>query len=151
MWSALLVAMLAAPSGGSSSSWVPTNAPNLNGAYRLSPTPLGSKGKIAWAESYASWPGGTMMFDAYSPPFETLYSQVWWAGLPPLPLPDHVIQQFSGGKIMAIVGFECDQVSPLTGGGPSFCYDSARAMVTGAPPVGFAHHRSMRTPRLSQL
>ena len=57
-------------------------------------------------------PGGTMMFDAYSPPFETLYSQVWWAGLPPLPLPHHVIQQFSGGKIMAIVGFECDQVRP---------------------------------------
>ena len=100
------MAAVVAPAGGSS--WVPSNAPNLNGAYRLS----GSKAtKIPWAESYAKWPGGAMMFDAYSPPFETLYSQVWWAGLPPLPLPEHVIKQFEGGKIMAIVGFEIDQVS----------------------------------------
>ena len=58
-----------------------------------------------------------MSFDAYSAPFETRYSQVWWAGLPPLPLPGHVVKQFEGGKIMAVVGFEVDQVT--RGAGPS--------------------------------
>ena len=58
----------------------------------------------------AAYGKGVKYFDAYSAPFETLYSQVWWAGLPPLPLPKDVVEEFAGGKIMAVVGFEVDQV-----------------------------------------
>ena len=85
---------------------------NLNGGYLISPTPKAADqtGQPAWAQRFSSYPKPVKYFDAYSAPFETLYSQVWWAGLPPRPIPEHVVQEFAGGKVMAVVGFECDQV-----------------------------------------
>ena len=49
-----------------------------------------------WTKNY---PGGAAYFDIHSPPFETLYSQVWWAGLDPVPLPRDVVDRFAGGKV----------------------------------------------------
>lgn len=83
---------------------------NLNGPYLVSPTPNGAKAQPKFASSFAAYGKGVKYFDAYSAPFETLYSQVWWAGLPPLPLPKEVVDEFEGGKVMAVVGFEVDQV-----------------------------------------
>jgi|EP01047_Picozoa_sp_COSAG01_P027042 hypothetical protein len=83
---------------------------NLNGPYEISPTPRGARSQPDFAKSFAAYGKGVKYFDAYSAPFETLYSQVWWAGLAPLPLPKHVVEEFEGGKIMAVVGFEVDQV-----------------------------------------
>ena len=85
------------------------SAANLNGPYLTSATPKGKAGQD-WATSFAKYPKGVQFFDAYSAPFETLYSQVWWAGLKPLPLPKKIVEQFAGGKVMAVVGFEVDQV-----------------------------------------
>ena len=83
------------------------------GPYVISPTPGAASQTNApsWARAFADYPnGGAKYFDAYSAPFSTLYSQVWWAGLPPLPLPADVVAEFAGGKVMAVVGFEVDQV-----------------------------------------
>ena len=41
---------------------------------------------------------------------ETLYSQVFWTGLPPVEIPAEVQAQFANGKAMAVVGFEVDGV-----------------------------------------
>lgn len=48
-------------------------------------------------------------FDVYSPPIKTRYSEVFWTGLPTVPLPSEIVQRFSN-KTMAVVGFEADQV-----------------------------------------
>jgi hypothetical protein len=47
---------------------------------------------------------------------ETLYSQVFWTGLPPVDIPAEVQAQFAGGKAMAVVGFEVDGVVRTPGG-----------------------------------
>jgi hypothetical protein len=56
-----------------------------------------------------------MYFDILSPVVSTLYSQVWWAALEEVAIPDEVMKQFDG-KTMAIVGFELDQVYQLPNG-----------------------------------
>ena len=48
-------------------------------------------------------------FDVYSPTIKTLYSQVFWKSLEPVPLPADVVRRFDG-KAMAVVGYEVDQV-----------------------------------------
>lgn len=90
----------------------------MNGAYEISPTPkaAGQSRSPPFAASFASYPNGTDFFDAYSPVFSTLYSQIWWAGLDPQPIPAAVAQRYAGGKIMAVVGFEVDQVMILANG-----------------------------------
>ena len=35
---------------------------------------------------------------------------MWWTDLPAVPLPDEIKARFAGGKAMAIVGYEVDQV-----------------------------------------
>ena len=49
------------------------------------------------------------MYEVYSPPITTLYSQVWWAPLAPVNFPQKMIQKYSN-RSMAIVGWEIDQV-----------------------------------------
>jgi hypothetical protein len=48
-------------------------------------------------------------FDVYSEPIATLYGQVHWRAHPTVKLPDDIIQRFEN-KVMAIVGYEVDQV-----------------------------------------
>jgi hypothetical protein len=40
----------------------------------------------------------------------TLYSQVFWTALPPVDIPQEVIDRYQHGGVMAMVGLECDQV-----------------------------------------
>mmetsp|Transcript_56578 Transcript_56578/g.137387 ORF Transcript_56578/g.137387 Transcript_56578/m.137387 type:complete len:937 (+) Transcript_56578:126-2936(+) len=56
-------------------------------------------------------------FDVYSPKIKSLYSQVYWADMEPVKLPQHIIDRFDHdqNKTMAIVGYEIDQV--VVGGG----------------------------------
>lgn len=56
-------------------------------------------------------------FDVYSLPIKTLYSQVHWTSHGAIPLPDHIIDRFQDGKVMALMGYEVDQVrdDPVTG------------------------------------
>ena len=88
-----------------------TAQPNMNGFYPLSQTPHGDVSKFP--SSYAAYGRDIQSFDVYSPLISQLYSQVFWKGLPPVDLPDNIVQQFRG-KGMAVVGFEMDQVRRVT-------------------------------------
>lgn len=56
-------------------------------------------------------------FDMYSLPIKTLYSQVHWKSHGPIKFPDHIVERFDDGKVMALMGYEVDQVrnDPVTG------------------------------------
>ncbi|CAJ1365120.1 unnamed protein product [Effrenium voratum] len=75
----------------------------------LSQTPGASETQQKFPVHFSDYPGKPDYFDVYSPPIKTLYSQVFWSGLPPVDLPSEVVQRFEG-KGMAVVGFEVDQV-----------------------------------------
>jgi len=90
-----------------------SNESNQNGEYFLSNTPKGNLSKFP--THYKDYPGGVYSFDVLSPVVSTLYSQVWWAALPAVRLPQNVIDHFND-KTMAVVGFELDQVRQLPNG-----------------------------------
>eukprot|EP00928_Gymnodinium_smaydae_P089563 TRINITY_DN7350_c0_g6_i1.p1 TRINITY_DN7350_c0_g6~~TRINITY_DN7350_c0_g6_i1.p1 ORF type:complete len:782 (-),score=96.02 TRINITY_DN7350_c0_g6_i1:86-2431(-) len=90
--------------------FLPTSEPNMNGEYLLSQTPGGIRTQEKFPKQYRDYPGGVQYFDIYSPPIKTLYSQVFWTGLTPVDLPEDVVKRYAGGKAMAVVGFEIDQV-----------------------------------------
>ena len=99
-----------------------TSAANMNGKYRLSPTPGAKDTYRLFPTNYADYPPAgsnrnitTRYFDTYSPQIQQLYSQVFWKSLPPVPLPDSVVQEFQD-KAMAVIGFELDQVLTLQDG-----------------------------------
>ena len=48
--------------------------------------------------------------DVYSPEISTKYGEVFWTMMDPVPLNKDIVDKFSG-KIMAVVGYETDQVS----------------------------------------
>lgn len=52
----------------------------------------------------------TEYFDSYSLPIRSLYSQVHWTSHGDIPLPPEIVERFSNGKVLAIVGYEVDQV-----------------------------------------
>jgi hypothetical protein len=56
-------------------------------------------------------------FDVYSLPIQSVYSQVHWTSHGSIPLPLHIIQRFQNGTVMALMGYEVDQVrnDPITG------------------------------------
>ena len=58
---------------------------------------------------FASRPASTKYFELYAGPIETRYGEVFWSGLPKVPLPPDVIARYAG-KTIAIVGYEEDQV-----------------------------------------
>eukprot|EP01050_Picozoa_sp_SAG11_P020382 SAG11_NODE_3426_length_2455_cov_1.512309_1_plen_339_part_10 len=87
---------------------------NMNGDFVLSQTPGANMSKFP--KSYSEYPGGAEMFEVYSPPITTLYSQVWWSPLAPAPFPPHIVKKYAG-KGMAIVGWEIDQVRKGAGPG----------------------------------
>ncbi len=54
-------------------------------------------------------------FDVYSNPIRSFYSQVHWKEHGNIPLPPEIIERFANGKVMAITGYEVDQVMQLEG------------------------------------
>ena len=65
---------------------------------------------------FKDYPRGVEYFDVHSPTISSLYSQVFWTGLPPVDLPADIVARYAG-RGMAVVGFEVDQVRP--GAGPN--------------------------------
>eukprot|EP00978_Attheya_sp_CCMP212_P008412 scaffold19815_cov58-Attheya_sp.AAC.3 len=49
-------------------------------------------------------------FDVYSKPIKTVYSQVHWIDHGDIPLPEDIVTRFTDGTIMAVTGYEVDQV-----------------------------------------
>ena len=76
----------------------------MNGEYILSPTPNGKDAQHKFPTHFKDYPGGVEYFDVYSPPIKSLYSQVFWTGLPSVPLPADIVARYHG-KGMAVVGF----------------------------------------------
>ena len=80
---------------------------NMNGEYLLAPTPKGSA--TQWSTNFKDYPGGVESFEFYTGSISSTYGEVFWTGLPEVPLPEDIVQRFEG-KGMAVVGFEVDQV-----------------------------------------
>lgn len=59
------------------------------------------------------YPDDMEYFDVYSKPIKTLYSQVHWTSHGGIPLPADIVERFANGKVMAITGYEVDQVRQL--------------------------------------
>jgi hypothetical protein len=83
--------------------------PNMNGAYRVQNT-------NSFNTNFSSYPplgrpNNTVKYvEVYSAEaIETVYSQVWWTMSSLSPFPDAMVKQYDG-KVMAIVGYEFDQV-----------------------------------------
>lgn len=49
-------------------------------------------------------------FEVYSPPIKTRYSEVFWRMQEAVPLPVDIQKRFADNKIMAVTGYEVDQV-----------------------------------------
>eukprot|EP00005_Dracoamoeba_jomungandri_P011599 CAMPEP_0174265228 /NCGR_PEP_ID=MMETSP0439-20130205/25700_1 /TAXON_ID=0 /ORGANISM="Stereomyxa ramosa, Strain Chinc5" /LENGTH=693 /DNA_ID=CAMNT_0015351583 /DNA_START=91 /DNA_END=2172 /DNA_ORIENTATION=+ len=48
-------------------------------------------------------------FDVYSPPIQTVYAEVYWTMMDPVKLPAEIVKRFDN-KVMAVIGYEVDQV-----------------------------------------
>ena len=88
--------------------------PNMNGDYKMSKSPKGRDD--VFPMRYADYPGTVEYFDIYSPVLSSVYSQVIWTTFPAISLPDEIVKRFAGGKPMAILGMESDQVRNTTDG-----------------------------------
>jgi hypothetical protein len=74
------------------------SAKNMNGNY-----------KIGNSDRFDTEYQGEF-FDVYSKPISTLYSEVHWMSHGNLPLPQDIVERFENGKVMAVTGYEVDQV-----------------------------------------
>lgn len=52
-------------------------------------------------------------FDVYSKPIRTLYSHVHWISHGAMKLPPSIIERFADGRVLALTGYEVDQVQTL--------------------------------------
>lgn len=87
--------------------FTPTNDPNMNGEYKLSPTPNAPPGQ-GFPTNFKDYPGGVEYMEVYHGPITSTYGQVFWTTLSN-DLPQDIVDRFAG-KAMAIVGYEIDQV-----------------------------------------
>lgn len=82
----------------------PAKSGNMNGKYSVA-----SMGKqdVPYNDDYAS--KGYEYFDVWAPEIASQYGEVFWTDQGNNALPDHIVQRFKG-KVMAIMGYEQDQV-----------------------------------------
>jgi hypothetical protein len=90
----------------------PGEAANMNGKYVVN---TGSGVASNFNDDYAS--KGHEYFDVWAPELATEYAQVFWTSQGTLPLPDDVVKRFAG-KVIAITGYEQDQVMVTPTGQP---------------------------------
>jgi len=77
---------------------------NLNGRYSVA---SGSRQEVDFNDDYAS--KGHEFFDVWGPEIATHYGEVFWTDQRSNPLPAHIVERFKD-KVMAITGYEMDQV-----------------------------------------
>eukprot|EP00750_Incisomonas_marina_P031514 INCI8217.1.p1 GENE.INCI8217.1~~INCI8217.1.p1 ORF type:complete len:885 (+),score=119.99 INCI8217.1:128-2782(+) len=87
-------------------------AANMNGKYIVN---TGTKQGVNYNDDYAS--KGMEYFDVWAPEIATQYAQVFWTSQGTLPLPDEIVKRFEG-KVIAITGYEQDQVMVTPTGQP---------------------------------
>ena len=81
-----------------------TSSGNMNGKYVVA---SGAKVGVPFNDDYAA--KGHEYFDVWAPEIATHYGENFWTDQGNVPLPDHIVKRFAG-KVMAITGYEQDQV-----------------------------------------
>lgn len=89
-----------------------SHAANMNGDYVVA---SGGKFAVPFNSDYAS--KGNEYFDVWAPEMATHYGEVFWADQGNQPIPKEIIDRFAG-KVMAITGYEQDQVMVTPTGQP---------------------------------
>jgi len=77
---------------------------NMNGKYSVA---SGAKQDVDFNDDYTS--KGHEYFDVWAPEIATHYGEVFWTSQGNQPLPPKIVERFAG-KVMAITGYEQDQV-----------------------------------------
>eukprot|EP01084_Bolivina_argentea_P134965 237911_1 len=85
---------------------------NMNGEYVVA---SGARQDVNFNTDYAS--KGHDYFEIYSTEIATQYGDVYWHDQGVIPLPDDIIKRFAG-KVIAITGYEHDQVMVVPTGEP---------------------------------
>lgn len=85
---------------------------NMNGKYSVA---SGDRSDVAFNDAYAS--KGHEYFDVWAPEMATHYAEAFWADQGNQPLPEHIVKRFEG-KVLAITGYEQDQVMVQPEGQP---------------------------------
>eukprot|EP01084_Bolivina_argentea_P258907 436667_1 len=88
------------------------NAENMNGLYNVA---SGAKQNVPFNTDYST--KNMEYFDVWAPEIATHYGDVFWHDQHDQPLPDHIVKRFAG-KVIAITGYEQDQVMVLPPGQP---------------------------------
>ncbi|CAB9526280.1 expressed unknown protein [Seminavis robusta] len=88
---------------------VTASAKNMNGVSGQYKIANGLSSSSSSAQQQYSTDYTAEYFEVYSAVIKTRYSEVFWASMPPVPLPHHVVERFRN-KTMAVVGYEVDQV-----------------------------------------
>mmetsp|Transcript_15290 Transcript_15290/g.35833 ORF Transcript_15290/g.35833 Transcript_15290/m.35833 type:complete len:894 (+) Transcript_15290:100-2781(+) len=91
---------------------VTAGAGNLNGRYTVA---SGSRQQVNFNDDYAA--KGHEYFDIWSKELATRYGEAYWRDQGSMPLPDHIVKRFAG-KVIAITGYEHDQVMVRPQGKP---------------------------------
>merc|ERR1719369_1709778 len=79
---------------------------NMNGEYIISnENPYAS---AKWSSLYSKLQD-VEYFEVYSPLLSTRYGEVFWTMMDPVPLDKDLVARFDG-KVLAVVGYETDQV-----------------------------------------
>ena len=89
----------------------PSPPPNMNGPYEIQ----NEKQKGAFQSEWGK--RGHKFFDVYSPELATQYASNFWRDMGDNPIPRSIIDQFKG-KVIAITGYEHDQVMVYPTGKP---------------------------------
>mmetsp|Transcript_107539 Transcript_107539/g.335282 ORF Transcript_107539/g.335282 Transcript_107539/m.335282 type:complete len:685 (-) Transcript_107539:95-2149(-) len=84
----------------------------MNGRYFVA---SGGRQDVPFNDDYAS--KGHEYFDVWAPEIATHYGEVFWTDQGNQPLPQHIVDRFKG-KVMAITGYEMDQVMVQPTGHP---------------------------------
>eukprot|EP01048_Picozoa_sp_COSAG05_P009463 COSAG05_NODE_779_length_7389_cov_2.677503_2_plen_196_part_00 len=90
----------------------PKKSGNMNGKYAVS---SGGDIGVPFNDDYAS--KGYEYFDVWAPEIATHYGEVFWTDQGSTPLPPNIVKRFDG-KVMAIMGYEQDQVMVTPVGSP---------------------------------
>ena len=77
---------------------------NMNGKYSVA---SGARQDTSFNDDFAS--KGHEFFDIWTPEIATTYAENFWTDLGLQSIPDEIVKRFAG-KVMAITGYEQDQV-----------------------------------------
>ena len=109
---------------------------NMNGKYKVG---SGARMGNIWNDDYAS--KGHEYFDVWAPEIATHYGEVFWTSQGNQPLPKAIVDRFKG-KVMAITGYEQDQVMVVPTGHPG-----ANPEQDVSVPINWAYSESLNHPQ----